>query len=156
MKETVRTYRANPRGVSVFGFLLCAVLATLFWSVGEFMWNIWIARAVSIVCGLIALMLIFYKEISIDSSGGLVTETTLLFGFFQVRRRERRLSEFRGVCCYVSNESDGGAKTWAVALVPASGYPIDLRYFSHDAAGVQAEEFARELERTTGLEISWT
>jgi len=153
MHPAATTYRPSPRRVSVIGFVLCAVLAFLFWSVGERRWNTWIARTISVVCGLVALMLVFYKEIGIDPTGGVVTETTLLFGFPRVRQRDRRFSEFRAVRCYVSSESDGGSKTWAVALVPAAGYPLDLRYFSDSTASLHADEFAKELGHTTGLEV---
>jgi hypothetical protein len=153
VNQTATTYRANPRRVSVIGFVLCAVLAFLFWDVGQLRWSTWIARTISVVCGLVALMLVFYKEVSIDPAAGVVTETTLLFGLLRVRRRDRRFSEFRAVRCYVSSESDGGTKTWAVALVPEAGYPIDLRYFSDPTAGDEADEFARELGDTTGLEV---
>jgi len=153
MNSAATTYRPSPRRVSVIGFVLCAVLAILFWSVGQHRWNTWIARSISVVCGLVALMLVFYKEVSIDPTGGVVREITLLFGFLRVRRRDRRFSEFRAVRCYVSSESDGGLKTWAVALVPAAGYPLDLRYFSGPTASLQADEFARELGHTTCLEV---
>ena len=53
----------------------------------------------------------------------------------------------------VYSESEGGRKTWAVALVPAAGYPLDLRYFSDATASFQADEFATELGHTTGLEV---
>jgi hypothetical protein len=98
-------------------------------------------------------MLVFCKEISIDPAGRVVREITLLFGFLRVWRRDRRFSEFHAVRCYVSSESEGGLKTWAVALVPAAGYPLDLGYFSDPTANLQAEEFARELGHTTGLEV---
>jgi hypothetical protein len=153
MNQTTTTYRAVPRGVALFGFVLCAVLAVLFWSVGQQTWNSWIARTISVVCGLIALMLVFYKQVSIDTTHGVVRETTLLFGLLRVRRRDRRLSKFRAICCYVSNESEGGSQTWAVALDPESGYPLDLRYFSSPTARLEADEFAKELGRTTGLEV---
>ena len=153
MNTAAKTYRPSPRRISVIGFVICAVLSFLFWDVGPQQWNTWIARAISVVCGLVALMLVFYKEVSIDATGQVVTEMTLLFGFLPVRRRERRFSEFRAVRCYVSNESDGGSKTWAVALVPASGYALDLRYFSDPTARLQAGDFASELGHTTGLEV---
>jgi len=153
MNTTATTYRPSPRRVSVIGFVLCAVLAILFWSVGALRWNIWITRSISVVCGLVALMLVFYKEVSIDPTGGVVREITLLFGFLRVRRRDRRFSEFRAVRCYVSSESEGGRKTWAVALVPAVGYPLDLRYFSDATASFRADEFATELGHTIGLEV---
>src|SRR5580765_6832574 len=81
----------------------------------------WVTKTISVVCGLIALMLVFYNEVSIDPTGGVVTETIRLFGFLRVWRRERRLSEFSAVSYYVSSVSDGGLKTWAVTLVPKAG-----------------------------------
>src|SRR5690349_1250763 len=134
MNPTATTYRPSPRRISIIGFVLCAVLAIMFWDAGAPNWNTWITRSISVVCGLVALMLAFYKEISIDPTGRVVRESTLLFGFLRVWRRDRRFSEFRAVRCYVSNQSDGGLKTWAVALVPAAGYPLDLRYFSDPTA----------------------
>src|ERR1051326_2231530 len=104
MNQATRTYRAGPKSVSVIGFVLCSVLAVLFWSLGPAMWKAWIACTVSVACGLIALMLIFYKQDSVDTTAGVVTETTLLFGLLRVRQRDRRLSEFRAICYYVSDE----------------------------------------------------
>jgi hypothetical protein len=153
MSQTATTYRPSPRRVSIFGFVLCSVLAILFWSVAPHSWNVWIARSISVVCGLIALMLIFYKEITIDSAAGIVTETTLLFGFLRVRRRHRPFAEFKAIRSYISTESDGGVPTWAVALVPRTGYALDLRYFSDAAASRDSAEFANDLERSTGLEV---
>lgn len=153
MDGAIRTYRANPRRVSVIGFVLCSILALLFWSVGRQRWNSWIAGTIGVVCGLAALMLVFYKEVSIDNSARVVTETTLLFGLLRVRRRIRRLSEFRAICYYVSSESDGGRQEWAVALDPEVGYPLDLQYFSGPTANLEANEFAEGLGRSTGLEI---
>ena len=153
MHQAIRTYRASPRRVSVIGFVLCSVLAVLFWSFGSQMWKSWIAGSISVVCGLIALMLIFYKQVSIDTTGGLVTETTLLFGFLRVRQRDRRLGEFRSICYYVSDEGEGGCQTWAVALDPQAGYPLDLHYVFSPTAQLQANEFASELGRATGLEV---
>jgi hypothetical protein len=139
--------------VSVVGFVLGAVLAVLFWSVGPQMWKSWVAHTVSVVCGLIALMLIFYKEVSIDTTSGVVTETTLLFGVLRARRCHRQLSEFRAVCYYLSDEGEGGCQTWAVALDPRAGYPLQLRHFFSPTAHLEASEFANELGRTTGLEV---
>src|SRR5438132_241500 len=72
MNPTATTYRPSPRRVSVVGFVLCAVLAILFWDAGAPRWNTWITRSISVVCGLVALMLVFYKEVSIDPNGGVV------------------------------------------------------------------------------------
>jgi energy-converting hydrogenase Eha subunit G len=117
------------------------------------MWNRWIAYTVSVVCGLIALMLIFYKQVSINTTGGVVMETTLLFGLLRVRQRRRQFSEFKAICYYVSDQGEGGCQTWAVALDPQAGYPLDLRYFFSRTAHLEALEFANELGRATGLEV---
>ena len=151
MNQSIRTYRPNLRRVSVIGFVLCSILAVLFWSVG--LRDTWIDRAIGTVCGLVAVLLVFYKEIGIDTDAGVVTETTLLFGLVPVRKRTRRLSEFRAICWYVSSVTDGGSKTWAVVLDPEVGYPLDLKYFSSSTASFEASEFAEELGRATGLEF---
>lgn len=153
MNHAATIYRASPRRISIIGFVICATLAILFWSVGPLQWSNWVSKTISVVCGLIALMLVFYKEVSIDPTGGVVTEKTLLFGLLRVRRRERRLSEFSTVCYYVSSKTDGGLKTWAVALVPKAGYPLDLRYFSGPEANLQADRCASDLAQTIGLEV---
>lgn len=154
MNPITRTYRANPRRVSVIGCVLCTVLALLFWSVGQQRWNSWLAGTLSVVCGLVALLLMFYKEVRIDPTGGVVTVTTRLFGLLRVRQRARRLSEFKAICPYVSDEGEGGGQTtWAVALDPKAGYPLDLQYFSGPTARLEADEFAQELGEATGLEV---
>jgi len=153
MNPTATTYRPSPRRIPVIGFVLCAVLAILFWDAGAPSWNTWITRSVSVICSLVALMLVFYKEICVDPTGRVVREITLLFGFLRVWRRDRGFNEFHAVRCYVSSESEGGLKTWAVALVPAAGYPLDLGYFSDPTASLHADEFARELGQTIGLEV---
>ncbi len=155
MKPETVTYRADPRHISVFGFVLCSVLALLVWAWGDeqHSWERWLLYAVSVVLGFIAIMLIFYKEVSIDRTGRLVIETTLLFGLLKVRAHSRPFSEFNSVCYFISDTSDGGLSTWVVALDPQVGYPLHLRHFFSTRARSDAEEFATELGRTTGLDV---
>jgi hypothetical protein len=117
----------------------------------------WIPRIASFFTGVIALLLLFFRETRIDIQRGVVVEVCRFLGVIPFSQRERTMQEYAGISCHCSSGvTNDISDTWTVALHPRSGRAVEVRQFSM-ATGSEdcpdARAFARELSRETGLEL---
>ena len=114
-------------------------------------WGAWVC---SVICGIVALGLLFFRETHIDIERRVATEVTRFLGFIPFTRSEHAFTEFQAVRCF-RHSSDDNADTWVVALQPSRGYEIWLRKFSTPLGEdcPAAREFAHEISTDTGLEL---
>jgi len=80
-----------------------------------------------------------------------------LFGVIPIFRRRLFLGEFRRVCWrHLPGIEPGDWHTWMVGLERNSGRPVYLNYFyvTRDGTCHEAQQFAMELSKLTGLPLN--
>lgn len=145
-------HRVISRGVQVFGLVLCATLTIVAIRIPH-----WIPRIASFFTGVVALLLLFFRETQIDVQRGVVVEVCRFLGVIPFSRRVRAMREYAGISCHCSSGvTNDISDTWTVALHPRSGRALVVRQFpvtTGSADCPEARAFARELSRETGLEL---
>jgi hypothetical protein len=152
--NTITTHSVISRGIQTFGLVVCIALTVCFARVSG---DGWIPRIACAFSGFVGVLLLFFRETRIDVDKRFVMETCRLLGLILVWWRERPFDEFRGIECYCSSDLKGDdiSSTWQVALRPLSDPVIEVRQFYSKPGerSLEAEAFARELSRQTGLEL---
>jgi hypothetical protein len=151
-EPAVTTHRVISRGVQIFGLVLCVALTVVAARIPD-----WIPRIASIFTGLVALLLLFFRETRVDVQRRVVVEVCRVLGIIPFSKRERAMQEYAGISCYCSSGvTNDISDTWTVALHPHSGRAVEVRQFSVTSGSEdcpEARAFARELSRETGLEM---
>jgi hypothetical protein len=138
----------SPR-LQVFALVFVIILGTV---AAQF--PHWLARTWSVLCGIMAVGLLFFRETHIDIERRIATEVTRLLGIIPLPVRERAFAEFQAIRCFCHSSSDI-SDTWVVALRPRRGHETWVRKFSTGVGDdcPAARDFAHELSATTGLEL---
>jgi len=151
-ESAITTHRVISRGVQIFGLVGCVALTVVGAGIPG-----WIPRLASIFTGVVALLLLFFRETRIDVQRRVVVEVCRVVGVIPFSRRERSMQEYAGISCYASSGvTHDISDTWTVALHPPSGRAVEVRQFSVTTGSEdcpEARAFARELSRETGLEL---
>jgi hypothetical protein len=152
MTAALQTHRVISRGLQVFALLLCVTLTAVAIRIPH-----WLPQMSAVITGVLAFLLLFFRETQIDIERGTVIEVCRILGVIPISRRERSMREYSGISCRCSSGvTHDISDTWMVALHPRSGRPIDIRQFSGPTGSEdcpEARAFARQLSRNTGLEL---
>lgn len=133
--------------------VICLVIAIIL-CVGTARSDDWMPRVFSILTGVLAVCLLFFPETQIDLGRRQVIRVVRLLGVILVSRRERPLSDFEGVRCYLQSNTDT-MDNWLVTLRPHEGRDVIFRQFSVSSGQEcpEAKAFAQELSNWTGLKL---
>ena len=151
-EPAITTHRVIGRGVQVFGLVLCMTLTIVAIRIPH-----WIPRIASVFTGVVALLLLFFRETQIDIQHGVVIEVCRILGVIPISKRVRAMQEYAGISCHCSSGvTNDISDTWTVELHHRSRRAVTLRQFSVTTGNEdcpEARAFARELSRETGLEL---
>jgi hypothetical protein len=149
---TIKRYRLLPPQVQIVGFVLFSTLTIIAASVPH-----WGARVAGVFAGCLAIAFLFFPETRIDVERGAIVNVTRFLGVWTVRQRQRSKEEFVGIKCYCMRIEDSESPAeWMVELRPQLGPPLYVRQFFGPRGSAdcpEARAFARELSRSTGLEV---
>jgi hypothetical protein len=102
-----------------------------------------------------AIITLFFTETHLDFQRGQVIRVARLLGFLTVWHRDQAMSGFAGIQC--DNATSGVWETWRVSLKSSTGRAIVVRTFMgsirEGRAAADAQEFAQELSKLTGLGV---
>jgi len=136
-----------PRGIQIFTLVLFALLAVVFSR---------ISILGTIMFAVLAIIALFFTETHLDFQSGQVIRVARLLGFLPVWHREQAISGFASIQC--DNATSGVWETWRVSLKPSTGRAIVVRMFMgsirEGRAAADAQEFAQELSKLTGLGVA--
>ena len=131
-------------------------LAVFFWYMdeGERGLGFWVGM---FFLGSLAVFGVLPSETQFDSTSRVIERRWKLFGVFTVFRRHLPLGQFRRVCWrWAGGVQPGDWYTWMVGLERVSGRPVYVSTFNvtHDGVCREAQQFAVELSKLTGLPLS--
>jgi hypothetical protein len=112
----------------------------------------------TVIFVVLAVSMLFFVETQFDLQRGKVIRVARFLGFLPVWQREEAMSKFAAIRCYNAGSMDNMLETWIVSLQPRGGgramvvgkFKGSIR---EGRAGAEAEEFAQELSKLTGLDV---
>jgi hypothetical protein len=112
----------------------------------------------AVVFAVLAVSMLFFVETQFDLQRGQVIRVARFLGVVPVLHRERAMGDFATIRCYNAGSVDNMLETWIVSLQPRGGRAMTVRRFKgsirEGRAGAEAEDFAQELSKLTGLEVT--
>jgi hypothetical protein len=130
-------------------------LAVFFWyKAEEHSLGFWIAI---LFLGALTIFSVLPSDTIFDPTRREIERRWSLFGVLPIFRRRLSLDQFCRVCWrHLPGLEPGDWHTWMVGLERNSGRPVYVSYFNvtHDGACREAQQFAVELSKLTGLPLS--
>ena len=129
-------------------------LAVFFWYRGEHSLGFWIAI---VFLGALTVFSVLPSDTIFDPDRRDIERRWSLFGVLPIFRRHLALGLFRRICWrHLPGVQPGDWHTWMVGFERISGRPMYVSYFNvtHDGVCREAQQFAVELSKLTGLPLS--